>query len=451
LRKRRKKSSFSGNFHRQKIEIKMVNFNFGLGASNTQGATGTTTSSDDTTIPSSVTIPSDSTPAPMEEAQPSIVAAKPLTELLSQESNSEENSALPQIESDEIIFDETTPDTDENSGKALFEKEENIPNVPSEESSSTNPFALPNQEIASEEPEETEETESEELEDSETVVKENSIDSTPVQIPTNPFATSNTEVSHNEDSVAKTTETVAVPEVSSSENNTDTTSVKMPSSNSFATPSVNTDEIKETKNDTPVVAPENNVDSTPIKAPINPFATLKQPTIEIKKEINEERVLPSTNPFSIPTISPKKEGNDNSSVKVSTDIFVPQKNIVIETSKEESHPATEENNTSSSMQDDTANSSTTDPMQAVKQVKSDIVAFVDFHKKNIQNFQQDISKLEKKIQEEKRLLREKGNAYTNVLKELQDLTQNFGDTAPQRGEKHKNREFQPKTHSDNRK
>jgi hypothetical protein len=86
-------------------------------------------------------------------------------------------------------------------------------------------------------------------------------------------------------------------------------------------------------------------------------------------------------------------------------------------------------------------------MQAVKQVKKDIVKFVDFHKENIKELQAKIVDVEKQIKEEKTLLRDKGSAYTKILKELQDLTQSFGISRPpqqtnskQRPQQHRQRQ-----------
>jgi len=206
-----------------------------------------------------------------------------------------------------------------------------------------------------------------------------------------------------------------------------------------------------TPDKTPEVKDEKTEEKPAVAAPANPFSV---PTVtpEAKEEKNEEPkkentpapVAPSANPFSVPTVTPEvkkeekkeepqKENTPAPVVPAASPFSVPAvtPEVKNEEKKEEikkeieikpNKPSTPEVAPSSS----NSTNATNDPMQAVGQVKSDIVAFVDFHKKNIKQFQTEISGLETKIQEEKKLLKNKGDAYATMLKELQDLTQNFG-------------------------
>ena len=137
---------------------------------------------------------------------------------------------------------------------------------------------------------------------------------------------------------------------------------------------------------------------------------------EVKKEDTPAPVVPATSPFSVPPVTPKEDSKPEEKKEE------PKKEEKKEIEIKPKKPSTPEVTPSSS----NSTNATNDPMQSVGQVKNDIVAFVESHKGNVKRLQTEIAGLETKIQEEKNLLKSKGDAYVTMLKELQDLTQNFG-------------------------
>lgn len=387
----------------------MVNFNFGLGGNNSQDDTtvqddtGTqqkTVSTDDTAVPQS------DIPAPPTNK------AKPLTELMTEKEDTTANEQIPEVPKNEkITFDEGVipeeiPPKIEEEKTETFANEE-IPTKTKEEVSLEN---APNAESIPETPGEK-------------------VKNTKQETPVNPFAVSaatetepKTETKKEPPLVAPgnpfTKTTPSISEEKVEEKKTES------NSNPFATPAVTETESKTEETKTTETSPA---------APINPFATPVTP--EIKEENPTETSQPTAVPI-LPTnvVSDKESKTEEKVVKQSMKPF-PFSDKPKEDTKKEVTPEFTKETVAKATPFDTGDSvtATNDPMKAVGQVKNDIVAFVEFHKKNIRKFQGDISELEKKIQEEKKLLQDKGNSYTKMLKELQDLTQNFGIPRPQQG------------------
>jgi hypothetical protein len=377
----------------------MVNFNFGLGGNNSQDDSviqDTSETQNGGTSDGAVTTASNDSGAP------STNVAKPLTELMTEDKTTDTPSATPDspIEKteepkEEIVFDEES--TEEDSPELVEAEKEDMPKEETE-TKIENP-ASPEEE-AKEEPIATPEPIIEEIANNTTpkteapTVPSNSVEEEPQkEAPVNPFAAPNKE--------SKTAETTTMNPLVEEKADTDSAPKVEAPVNPFATPTapiVKEEEPKETPIEKEVSAP-----------PANPFAGAKMnpgALINEKPESEEKPLEQSMKPFPFSN-KPKKETKEEIPAES-------EKNTVT------AAPSFSGNNNEAST------TAANDPMKAVGQVKNDIVTFVEFHKKNIQKFQRDITDLEKKIQEEKKLLKDKGDAYSKVLKELQDLTQNFG-------------------------
>lgn len=257
---------------------------------------------------------------------------------------------------------------------------------------------------------------------------------TPTEAPTNPFA-------------APAAEEKA-PEVKREEAPVETP--KIETTNPITAPAkveeVKVEEkVEEVKEEAPVEAP--------VEAPANPFG-VTAPTEEAKAEEvkeNTEEAKPETpvqapvNPFGITTDEKKEEKveevKDEEKVeekKEEAPAEAPANPFGIspdkeETPEEDKAPEKKEakpDKAEKPKKDSSSNAGNYDPMATIAKVKQDIVAFVDFHKKNIKVHEDEIRKLEVLIRDEKKLLKEKGDGYAKMLKELHGLTQNFGGDVP---------------------
>ncbi len=346
----------------------MVNFNFGLGSDDSAtpadpAGMQNTSNTDDAAVTA--------------DPVPSVAKAKPLTELMTDEGSSTEKIDVPapvEVKKEVVVAKE--PEID----------------ILAEETPKNEIKEIPTPEV-----------------------KEAKLAEKPaVTAPANPFAVPT--VTPKEDSK---------PEEKKEEPKKENTPAPVvPAASPFSLPTVTPkedfkpEEKKEEpkKENTPApVVPAASPFSLPTVTPKEDFKP-EEKKEEVKKEDTPAPVVPATSPFSVPPVTPKEDSKPEEKKEE------PKKEEKKEIEIKPKKPSTPEVTPSSS----NSTNATNDPMQSVGQVKNDIVAFVESHKGNVKRLQTEIAGLETKIQEEKNLLKSKGDAYVTMLKELQDLTQNFG-------------------------
>lgn len=209
-----------------------------------------------------------------------------------------------------------------------------------------------------------------------------------------------------------------------------------PADNPFAPAAAGEETEAETKNETPVAEQNNEAKN------LNPFASTPSDdkVAESENKTADAKANDETGSVANPFASTVETPNEEAPAEQASTDNTANKNAnpfgATDTTEETSEaPEVPFASSEASVEkEDAAHSSSTksDPLASLTQIKDEIENFVALHNKKVADYESQIRALQKKIRDEKELLKTKKAEFRNMLGEIESLTEDFqGEKEPQ--------------------